>query len=512
MRALFWLTLPPRRTPYHLRLVSDHGPAEPTVSTAWARGPDERARRVVRSYVDRSGARGAGARVRYRYYYDDLYGFIRSQVTPGAAVLDLGCGDGTLLASLQPSVGVGVDLSEATLARARARHPDLRFVCADIEQLPISGTFDYVIASNVVGYVIDVLDFFRNLAPVVGPSTRVIVAYYNFAWEPFLKLAERTGLKSREPLQNWLSRLDLANLVELADLEPVTSGYRTPLPVGPAWLTAPLNTTLSALPLVRRLGIISYVTARPRARNVAPRIPDPTCSVIVPARNERGNIRGIVERLPRLGRHTEAIFVEGHSTDGTAEEIQRMIDERQDLDLKLLRQDGVGKGDAVRKGFEMASGDVLIILDADMTVAPEELPKFWSALVEEKAEFVNGSRLVYPMEQRAMRLANLAGNKLFGLIFSWILDERVTDTLCGSKALWASDYRRIAENRRTFGDFDPFGDFDLLFGAANLELKIREVPVRYRERTYGATNIDRWRHGLLLARMAVIGARKLRFR
>jgi SAM-dependent methyltransferase len=492
--------------------VSDQGPAEPTVSTARTGGLDERARRVVRSHVDRSGAQRAGSRARYRYYYDDLYGFIRSQVTPGAAVLDLGCGDGTLLASLQPSVGVGVDLSEATLARAHARHPDLRFVCADMEQLPITGTFDYVIASNVVGYLIDVLEFFRNLAHVVGPSTRVIVAYYNFAWEPFLKLAERTGLKSPEPLQNWLSRLDLANLVELADLEPVTSGYRTPLPVGPAWLTAPLNTTLSALPLVRRLGIISYVTARPRAANVAPRIPDPTCSVIVPARNERGNIQGIVERLPRLGRHTEAIFVEGHSTDGTAEEIQRMIDERPDLDLKLFRQDGVGKGDAVRKGFEMASGDVLIILDADMTVAPEELPKFWSALVEEKGEFVNGSRLVYPMEQGAMRLANLAGNKLFGLIFSWILDERVTDTLCGSKALWASDYRRIAENRRTFGDFDPFGDFDLLFGAANLELKIREVPVRYRERTYGATNIDRWRHGLLLARMAIIGARKLRFR
>ncbi|TMM20874.1 MAG: class I SAM-dependent methyltransferase [Actinobacteria bacterium] len=285
--------------------MSDQGPAEPTVSTAWAGGLDERARRVVRSHVDRSGAQGAGARVRYRYYYDDLYGFIRSQVAPGAAVLDLGCGDGTLLASLQPSVGVGVDLSEATLARAHARHPDLRFVCADIEQLPVSGTFDYVIASNVVGYVIDVLEFFRNLAHVVGPSTRVIVAYYNFAWEPFLRLAERTGLKSREPLQNWLSRLDLANLVELADLEPVTSGYRTPLPVGPAWLTAPLNTMLSALPLVRRLGIISYVTARPRGPNLAPRVPDPTCSVIVPARNEHGNIRGIVERLPRLGRHTD---------------------------------------------------------------------------------------------------------------------------------------------------------------------------------------------------------------
>ena len=189
-----------------------------------------------------------------------------------------------------------------------------------------------------------------------------------------------------------------------------------------------------------------------------------------------------------------------------------MIAERPELDVKVTRQDGTGKGDAVRKGFELATGDVLMILDADLTVPPEDLTKFWSALVEERGEFINGTRLVYPMENNAMRLANTAGNKVFSLIFSWILGERVTDTLCGTKVLWARDYRRIAANRKTFGDFDPFGDFDLLFGAANLGLKIREVPVRYRERTYGTTNIDRWRHGLLLARMALIGARKLRFR
>ena len=216
--------------------------------------------------------------------------------------------------------------------------------------------------------------------------------------------------------------------------------------------------------------------------------------------------------MPQLGRHTEVIFVDGHSADGTEEEIRKVIDEHPEIDIKLVVQDGIGKGDAVHKGFDLASGDVLMILDADLTVAPEELAKFWLALVEEKGEFINGSRLVYPMEENAMRLANMAGNKLFGLTFSWILDERVTDTLCGTKVLWANDYRRIAAQRRMFGDFDPFGDFDLLFGAANLGLKIREVPVRYRERKYGTTNISRWQHGLLLARMAVIGARRLRFR
>jgi glycosyltransferase involved in cell wall biosynthesis len=214
-----------------------------------------------------------------------------------------------------------------------------------------------------------------------------------------------------------------------------------------------------------------------------------------------------------LGSHTEIIFVDGNSTDGTPEEIQALIADHPELDIRLIHQrEGTGKGDAVRKAFGAATGDVLMILDADLAVAPEDLPKFWNALVEEKGEFINGSRLVYPMEREAMRVANIAGNKVFSMVFSWILDQRITDTLCGTKVLWAEDYRRIAANRALFGEFDPFGDYDLLFGAANLGLRIREVPIRYRERTYGTTNIQRWRHGLLLLQMALLGARRLRLR
>jgi SAM-dependent methyltransferase len=492
--------------------VSDQRAREPIGSSNTVRGLDERTRRRVRQHFEGAAAGYAAARARHRYYYDDLYGFIRDQVTPGSTVLDLGCGDGALLASLRPSHGVGVDVSLAAVRDAKRQHQHLMFLCGDAEELPIKGSFDYVIVSNVVGYLFDVQGFFQSLSRLVHPSTRVIVAYYNFAWEPLLKLAERLDLKTREPLQSWLSTMDLANLVELADLELVTAGYRTPIPVGPGRLTAPLNALLSAVPLVRRLGLVSCVTARPKRADVSPRIREPSCTVVIPARNERGNIRAAVERLPALGRHTEVIIVEGHSADGTLEEAETVIRDHPELDVKLVSQDGAGKGDAVRKGFELATGDVLMILDADLTVPPEDLSKFWWALVEEKGEFINGTRLVYPMENNAMRLANMAGNKLFGLIFSWILGERVTDTLCGTKVLWASDYRRIAANRDAFGDFDPFGDFDLLFGAANLGLKIREVPVRYRERRYGSTNIARWRNGVTLARMAVIGARKLRFR
>lgn len=478
-----------------------------------ARELDAEARIAARKHLATSAWRSRPSRPLHRFYYEDLYGFIRTQVPPGSRVLDLGCGDGSLLASLRPSFGVGIDVSMSALRKARRQYPGLLFIHADVEELPIGGSFDYIVVSNVVGYLFDVWTFVRSLARVAAPKTRVIIAYYNFLWEPLLKLAELFGLKSREPLQNWLSRLDLANLLELSDFEPVATGYRTPLPLGPPWVAGPLNRFLSTVPLFRRLGITSYVNARYRRQRPTPRIERPTCTVVIPTRNEEGNIRAAVERLPHLGSHTEIIFVDGNSTDGTVAAIEKMVAERPDLDIKLIHQgDGVGKGDAVRRGFEGATGDVLMILDADLTVPPEDLPKFWAALVEEKGEFINGTRLVYPMERDAMRVANIAGNKVFSTVFSWILDQRITDTLCGTKVLWADDYRRIAANRRLFGRLDPFGDFDLLFGAANLGLKIREVPVRYRERVYGSTNIQRWRHGLLLLRMSVVGARRLRFR
>lgn len=490
--------------------------SQPGSNETERRGPprrlDSSARRHVRAHFEAPERSRLQDSLR-AFYYDDLYGFIRSQVPPGVSVLDLGCGDGSLLASLQPSFGVGIDASTSLVSRAQRQHPDLRFICGDVEELPVIGEFDYVIVSNLVGYLLDTLTFFKRLRSIVGPNTRIVITYYNFAWEPLLKLAQLLHLKSKDPLQNWLSSDDLMNLLSLTDLEPITAGYRTVLPVGPRRLGRVINRFFGVVPLLRRLGITSYVTARRSPVEAAVETKDPSATVVIPTRNERGNIRPAIERLPALGSHTEVIFVDGNSTDGTPEEIQLVINENPDKDIKLIHQgDGVGKGDAVRKGFVAATGDVLMILDADLTVPPEELPKFWNALVENKGEFINGTRLVYPMEDEAMRVANVIGNKFFRIVFSWILQQRITDTLCGTKVLWGRDYARIAANRSRFGDFDPFGDFDLLFGAANLGLKIQEVPIRYRNRTYGSTNISRWRHGVLLLKMAFIGARKLRLR
>jgi glycosyltransferase involved in cell wall biosynthesis len=212
-----------------------------------------------------------------------------------------------------------------------------------------------------------------------------------------------------------------------------------------------------------------------------------------------------------MGRGTELIFVEGHSTDRTYETIEAAIARHPQINCRLYRQHGRGKGDAVRLGFEQASGDILMILDADLTVAPADLPRFYDAIASGKGEFINGVRLVYPMEDEAMRFFNLLGNKLFSWAFTWLLGQPIKDTLCGTKVLWRSDYARIAHNRTYFGDFDPFGDFDLLFGAAKLTLKIVEVPIRYGARRYGETNIQRWKHGWLLLRMVVFAARRIKF-
>jgi glycosyltransferase involved in cell wall biosynthesis len=235
------------------------------------------------------------------------------------------------------------------------------------------------------------------------------------------------------------------------------------------------------------------------------------CSVIVPARNEAGNIEPAVQRIPEMGKGTEIIFVEGHSQDNTWAEIQRVKAKYPDRDIKSLKQQSSGKGGAVREGFAAATGDLLFVLDADLTVPPEQLPKFYELARAGTADLINGVRLVYPMDDEAMQFLNMVANKIFGLTFSWLLGQRIKDTLCGTKVLFRQDYEALAKSRAYFGEFDPFGDFDLIFGAAKLNLRLVDLPIRYAARTYGQTNIHRWRHGWLLLRMVFFAARRLKF-
>lgn len=464
----------------------------------------------VRSFYERLAPDADRYRRTNDYYYELLGGLLRFLIPEGQRVLDIGCGQGEFLNHLRPSSGVGVDLSPAMIERAREKFPHLRFFVDDAEELSLEeGPFDYILLSNTVGYLQDLQKVFRRLMRYSTPDTRVVITHYNYLWEPVLRLAGWAGWKIQEPFQNWLSISDMENLLCLEGFETIRSRQAVLLPKRIPILSTLFNRYLSQLPLIRRLSLVEALVARPVP--VGRQRGELSCSVVVPARNERGNIEPVVQRIPDMGRHTEIIFVEGHSRDGTPEEIRRVAAAYPARDIKALTQDGEGKADAVRKGFEHARGDVLLILDADLTVTPEELPKFYDAVAAGKAELAIGSRLVYSLQKESMRFLNLAGNKFFSMAFSYLLDQRIKDTLCGTKALLRRNYMIIARHRSYFGDFDPFGDFDLIFGAAKANLRIAEIPVRYHARAYGETQIRRLHHGLLLFRMVCTAMRKLKF-
>jgi len=254
-------------------------------------------------------------------------------------------------------------------------------------------------------------------------------------------------------------------------------------------LSTLINDFLARLPGLRRLCMMQVIVARIQSEPIAE--DDVTVSVVVPCRNEAGNIQSAVERIPHMGRHTEILFCDDKSTDGTAEEVRRMQSLFPEKDIRLLAGPGICKAENVWTGFRAARGDVLMILDADLTVMPEELPTFLKALIGCKGDFVNGSRLVYPMQDAAMKFANMIGNKFFGLVFSFLLDQRLKDTLCGTKVLWRKDWLRMERCLGHWGIKDLWGDYELLFGASKLHLDIVEVPVHYQERVSGVTKMTR---------------------
>ncbi len=450
---------------------------------------------------------------RNRAYYDDLNRLHQVLVAPGLRVLEIGCGLGDLLAATHPSHGVGIERDPAIAAAARAAHPNLRILCAeavaiDPKAIGESEPFDVILVANTLNTLEDVQGVIERLAAFCHDRTRLVVSFHNWLWQPLLKTAETLGLRQPQPPESWLTPRDVQNLLDLAGWEVLKQGHRCLLPRRLPLLGPLANRWLSQLPVLEQFGLTHWLVARP----ATPAQRRPSVSVVIPARNEAGNIAAAIERMPLLGSATEVLFVEGHSSDDTWAEIERVCAAYSGpLQLRALRQSGRGKADAVWLGFDQAEGEVLMILDADLTVRPEDLPRFYKALAEGRGEFVNGCRLVYPRTSAAMPPLNTAANRFFAAAFSWLLRQRLKDTLCGTKVIWKADYERLKAGRAYFGDFDPFGDFDLLFGASKLNLKIVEVPVRYQERSYGSSNIAHVKEGLILARMCLYAAQKLRF-
>lgn len=456
-------------------------------------------------WSNRSGGKGT---LFNNYYHQRIADIYNNLIPPDSTVLEIGCGSGRLLKKINGIKKYGVDFI-SPLNSYGIQDNLITYQVNDAANFTFDEIkFDYIILSDLVNDLWDVQSVFDNIQKHCKPETRFILNYHSNLWALPLRIFRKLGLATPLLPQNWLTKDDINNFLLITKFSPLHTWQEIILPFKIPLITKFLNRYLVKISPLNHLGLTNFTIARPSPSN-SQNIP--SVSVIIAARNEAGHISDLLNRIPKMGSKTEIIFVEGNSSDNTYEVIEDCINKTSREDCFLFRQTGKGKGDAVRLGFEKASGDILMILDADITVPPEDLPRFYEVIKDGTGEFINGVRLVYPMEEKAMRFLNLIGNKFFTWAFSWLLSQPIRDTLCGTKVLWRHDYKKIVKGREYFGDFDPFGDFDLLFGAAKLNLKILEIPIRYRARKYGETNISRWSHGWLLLKMVVFAARKIKF-
>ena len=468
----------------------------------------EKGQQIILDYFERSAHKRDKWKKRNNFYQKTIERQFAFIIPEGSTVLELGCSTGDLLNAVKPGKGIGIDFSGAVIEIARQKYPHLEFHVADAVDYTPGMEIDYIIVSDLITSLWDIQIFFRKVRTYVSPRTKIIISSYNHLWEPILNLGETLGLKARQPLQNWLSIKDIENILHLENFEIIKVEKKLLFPKYIPLFNLLVNKFIANLPGINGLDLIKFITARP----VYSEPKEYSVSIVVPARNEKGNMENAIKQTPAFGSHQEFIFIEGNSSDGTYEEMLRVQKAYPEVDIKVMKQTGKGKGNAVREAFDVATCDILMILDADLTTPPADMPKFYDALRNNKGEFINGCRLVYPMEKEAMRLLNFIANKFFGWFFSYLLGQRMKDTLCGTKVLFKKDYEMIIANRSYFGDFDPFGDFDLLFGAAKLNLKIAEVIVHYRDREYGSTQISRFSHGWLLIKMSLFAARKIKFK
>lgn len=457
----------------------------------------------VTSRIDKWRARNA-------FYHRRKLEHLRFLIPAGASVLAIGSEDGEWLAGLRPSRGVGVALDEPTKLLAESRHPEFEHLSVVDGVRRLRGPFDFVVINDVAGELDDLYVTLRDVAPLCDAATRVVVVQHNYLWRPILRWAQLLGLKKPERRQNWLSVGDLRTFLHAAGFEAVDVRAKLFCPARLLGLGNVVNFLCGVAPFLDKLASTQIVVARRASESAAPKTK--TASIVLTVRDERDNIEPMLRAIPDLGSSTEILFVEGHSNDGTREEIERVIAAHPERRVRLVVQDGVGQGDAIRKGFGEATGDVIILLEADQTTPAEDVRKVFDVLASGRAEFVNGSRFVYPRDPGSMPAVNVAGNWMFAAWFTWFLRQRTSDVLCGLKGVERRLCRRVLNHWGFLGLFDPFGDFELAFGAARFGLKICEVPTRYGCRRYGRPKTRAFRHGWMLLRMALRATRVFKCR
>ncbi len=437
---------------------------------------------------------------RNTHFYDLLKCFLRKNVAKNASVLEIGCRTGDMLASVAPKRGVGVDISPEMIKVAQDKYPQFDFHSSSGESFDTDEKFDYILILNVLGYSKDVSSLLENVHKFCHARTKVIVTTINPWWDFILSFAEKMKIKMPSAPHNFIEKNNLTKIIDSLDFSISYSGFLGLCPTEIPIISFLANTIGVKTLGINKLSFVQYLSLRP--------LPDNEvdlglgCSVVIPCFNEEGNIEEAVRRIPQMGKGTEIIVVNDGSTDRTAEIVRSIQGEIPGLKL-IDYHPNRGKGEAVKAGFDAATEEAMMILDADMTVPPEELPRFFKLLNQGSCGFVNGTRLIYPMQDNAMKKMNLLGNKVFGMVMSYLTGQHLTDTLCGTKALYKKDYKRIKMGA------DKWGDFDLLFGAAKNGDKILEVPIHYMSRVAGESKMKTLSHGIHLMKVCVRGFKEL---
>jgi ubiquinone/menaquinone biosynthesis C-methylase UbiE len=434
------------------------------------------------------------------YYNSNIKSFLKMAVRPDSRVLEIGCATGENLASTRPSAGVGIDINPKMIKIAKEKFPQHTFIQSSIEDFQHPEKFDYIIMIDLVDHAYDIIDIFEGIYKFCHPTTKIIITAINPWWEPVLSFMQKIRAKIPEGPHNFIEKRNLSKIIELLDFSVNYFGYMLLFPIYIPILSFLANRIGTRIWGINKLSFVQYAVLRPLSRNRNDL--EMGCSVVIPCYNEAGNIEEAVRRIPKMGRETEIIIVDDGSTDQTADIARRLM--KGYPNLKFIQHgSNKGKGFAVKQGFDSSAQEILMILDADMSVAPEELPRFFAPLNKGICDFVNGTRMIYPMEKQAMRFLNLLGNKIFSLIMTFIVGQHLTDTLCGTKALYKKNYRCIKMG------LDRWGDFDLLFGAAKSGNRIAEVPIHYMSRKTGESKMKTLKHGLHLAGACFRGFKEL---
>ena len=431
------------------------------------------------------------------FYHSEQKKFISSIIRPESSVLEIGCSTGNLLEVIDAQRVVGIEISPrmAELARHKCDTDKVEIIETSLENFETNEKFDYIILNHLLEYAYDVQGSLEKIRDFCHDDSRVIVICHNPLWEHILRGTAFLGLRMPDLNRNFKTVMDLRNFFELAGFDPYETGYRLALPKRIPLFTTFFNKVLAKIPGLAVGSFSEYVIAKPKSVHSSSK-PRYSCSVIIPCFNEEGNVTLAVERTPDMGTFTEILVVDDGSSDGTKAEAEKIA--AKDPRVRVISYTpNSGKGYAVKVGFDAAKGDVLMILDADMTVRPEDMPRFFDPIDQGLADFVNGTRMIYPMENKAMGALNFIGNKGFGIILSLIMGRRATDTLCGTKAFRKKHYD-------TFDMTDKsWGDFDLLLGATKQRLKVVEMPIRYMARVEGDSKMKAFQHGWRLLMVCV---------